>query len=86
MTAAALVCTKLIRGYQIVVSPWLGDNCRFYPTCSQYALEALSLHGFFRGSLLAVKRICRCAPWSDGGYDPVPLPASRSYTFKDGDL
>ena len=86
MTIAAQLGTRLIRGYQIIISPWLGNNCRFYPTCSQYALEALGLHGFFRGSLLAIKRICRCAPWSDGGYDPVPLPASRSYTFKDGDL
>ncbi|WP_084785427.1 membrane protein insertion efficiency factor YidD [Neomoorella mulderi] len=60
-----------IRLYQLFISPILGKNCRFYPTCSQYALEAISRYGVFRGSILAVKRLGRCHPWHPGGYDPV---------------
>jgi putative membrane protein insertion efficiency factor len=62
----------LVKIYQYVVSPWLGSNCRFQPTCSAYAIEALEVHGALRGSLLAVRRICRCHPWGGSGYDPVP--------------
>lgn len=62
----------LIRGYQLLISPWLGSRCRFHPSCSQYAIEALRRHGLIRGSLLAVRRIGRCHPWHPGGYDPVP--------------
>ena len=62
----------LIRFYQIVISPILGQNCRFHPSCSQYAREAISLHGAFRGSWLALRRLLRCHPWHTGGYDPVP--------------
>ena len=58
--------------YRILVSPWLGNNCRYTPSCSQYALDALRLHGAFRGSWLAMKRIGRCHPWGGSGYDPVP--------------
>lgn len=58
--------------YRMLVSPWLGANCRFEPTCSQYALQALREHGAFRGSWLAAKRIGRCHPWGGTGYDPVP--------------
>lgn len=58
--------------YQRGLSPLLGRNCRFYPTCSRYALEALSRHGALRGGLLAVKRILRCHPFHPGGVDPVP--------------
>ncbi|WP_213697336.1 membrane protein insertion efficiency factor YidD [Acetomicrobium sp.] len=61
-----------IRLYQIFLSPLLGRNCRFYPSCSQYALEAIEQWGAFRGSWLTVKRLCRCGPWHPGGYDPVP--------------
>ncbi|WP_156276241.1 membrane protein insertion efficiency factor YidD [Neomoorella glycerini] len=60
-----------IRLYQIFISPILGKNCRFYPTCSQYTLEAISRYGVFRGGILAVKRLGRCHPWQPGGYDPV---------------
>lgn len=64
---------KLIRLYQICLSPYMGQNCRYIPTCSAYAMEALSKHGLFKGSWLAVKRIFRCNPWWGGsGYDPVP--------------
>jgi len=62
----------LIRAYQLLLSPFLGRHCRFTPTCSQYALEAIERHGALRGTWLAVKRIGRCHPFCDGGYDPVP--------------
>lgn len=63
-----------VRGYQYLVSPMLGNNCRFYPSCSDYAREALERHGSLRGSWLAVRRLCRCQPFHPGGYDPVPEP------------
>jgi putative membrane protein insertion efficiency factor len=62
----------LIRGYQLALSPLLGPNCRYYPTCSQYAIEAMETHGSLRGTWLAIKRISRCHPWHEGGFDPVP--------------
>jgi putative membrane protein insertion efficiency factor len=62
----------LVRLYQIVLSPWLGINCRFNPTCSAYAHEALMRHGACRGGWLTVKRIVRCHPWGGSGHDPVP--------------
>ena len=67
----------MIRSYQVILSPFLGQRCRFAPTCSLYASEAIRLHGALRGSWLAIKRIGRCHPFCEGGYDPVPL--------KDGD-
>lgn len=69
----------LVRGYQLFFSPWLGTSCRFAPSCSHYALQALAAHGPARGSLLAARRLLRCHPWCDGGLDPVPprLPVSR---------
>lgn len=60
-----------IRFYQIAISPWLGKNCRYQPTCSQYTLEALKIHGV-KGLWLGVKRIASCHPWGGSGYDPVP--------------
>ena len=62
----------IIRGYQIVLSPWLGANCRYHPTCSQYALEAIDRHGALKGTWIAGKRILRCHPFHPGGFDPVP--------------
>ena len=62
----------LIKLYQIFVSPVLGPACRFVPTCSEYAYQAISTYGVFRGSLLAIKRILRCHPFNPGGFDPVP--------------
>lgn len=62
----------LVRGYQLVVSPFLGQNCRFRPTCSAYYIEAVLKYGFIRGSLLGIRRIVKCGPWHPGGYDPVP--------------
>lgn len=62
-----------IRAYQIVVSPLLGPRCRFYPSCSAYAIGAISRHGALLGSYLAARRLLRCHPWNPGGPDPVPL-------------
>jgi len=66
------VLILLVRGYRYVLSPLLGNHCRFYPTCSQYALDALERHGAFWGTWLAVRRLARCHPWHSGGVDPVP--------------
>ncbi len=62
----------LIRGYQVAISPWLGRNCRFYPSCSQYTLEAIERHGAVKGLWLGVRRVSRCHPFHPGGHDPVP--------------
>ena len=63
---------QLVRLYKLALSPWLGANCRFDPTCSSYAIEALEVHGVLKGTWLAVRRIGRCHPWGGSGYDPVP--------------
>lgn len=62
----------LIKGYQCILSPFFGQQCRFYPTCSQYGLEAIQKYGALRGSYYTVHRLCRCHPWCEGGHDPVP--------------
>lgn len=67
----------LISGYRLLVSPVLAPACRYAPTCSGYALEALRRHGALRGSGLALRRILRCHPWADGGFDPVPEAEPR---------
>jgi putative membrane protein insertion efficiency factor len=66
------VAVAPIVAYQLLISPFLGNNCRFYPSCSQYAKEAVLKHGVLRGVLLAVRRIVRCNPWNPGGVDIVP--------------
>ena len=66
------IVAGLIRGYQIIVSPMLPPSCRFTPSCSQYALEAVRRYGALRGSWLAVRRLTRCHPFHPGGFDPVP--------------
>ncbi|MGB5378322.1 membrane protein insertion efficiency factor YidD [Muriicola sp.] len=62
----------LVRGYQLLISPYTPSSCRYSPTCSQYTLEALKKHGLFKGGWLAIKRIFSCHPWGGSGYDPVP--------------
>ena len=62
----------LVKGYRLLLSPWLGSSCRFTPTCSQYALQALERHGAAAGAYLATARIARCHPWCAGGVDEVP--------------
>ena len=62
----------LLKGYQYLVSPWFGQTCRFYPSCSCYAIEAVEKRGVIMGLLLTVRRIGRCHPWHPGGFDPVP--------------
>ncbi len=66
------VLIGLLKAYRAVISPLYGDVCKFHPTCSAYALEAVQRHGAFKGSWLTVRRLVRCHPWSLGGYDPVP--------------
>ncbi|MDR1376441.1 MAG: membrane protein insertion efficiency factor YidD [Synergistaceae bacterium] len=77
--SSILVCVSVfsIRGYQRHISPLLGTRCRFYPTCSQYAVIALTEWGFFKGAWLTVKRLFRCGPWHDGGYDPPPRKKTK---------
>ncbi len=70
----------LVRGYRFFLSPWLGSSCRFEPTCSVYALEALQRHGAMTGSRLTAARLLRCHPWCAGGLDPVPAQAPRFFT------
>jgi uncharacterized protein len=73
LSALLLEILQLLLGaYQILVSPLLGPSCRFHPSCSRYAQGCLERHGVWRGSWLSVRRVCRCHPWSDGGYDPPP--------------
>jgi putative membrane protein insertion efficiency factor len=68
----------LHRAYKLTLSPLIGQRCRFMPTCSDYARDALIGHGFVRGGALAVRRLCRCHPWGGSGYDPVPpVPPER---------
>ena len=66
----------LLKGYKLCISPYLGQRCRFYPSCSDYAREAIASHGALRGALLAGRRLCKCHPWHAGGIDPVPAAHS----------
>jgi uncharacterized protein len=68
-----------IRGWQLFVSPLLGRNCRFHPSCSAYAREAIERHGVVSGLCYAVRRLLRCHPWHPGGHDPVPPPPTASH-------
>lgn len=71
----------LVRGYRLLLSPWLGSACRFEPTCSVYAIEALERHGAAAGSWLTVARLARCQPWCQGGHDPVPQEPPLRHAF-----
>lgn len=72
MTPLATLLSLPIKAYRLVLSPWIGHNCRYQPTCSCYALEALEKHGAARGGYLAVRRLASCNPFGGSGYDPVP--------------
>jgi len=70
----------LVKGYRLLLSPWLGSSCRFEPTCSRYALGALENHGAAAGTYLTIARLGRCHPWCDGGLDPVPQNKPRLFS------
>ncbi len=72
MTFFAHILALPIKGYRLLFSPWVGYNCRYLPTCSAYALEALEKHGAIKGGWMALRRIGRCNPWGQCGHDPVP--------------
>ncbi|MDF2181987.1 membrane protein insertion efficiency factor YidD [Neptuniibacter sp. CAU 1671] len=72
-----------VRGYQLLISPLLGPRCRFYPSCSHYMIEAIQTHGPVKGVWLGLKRLCRCHPYSDGGFDPVPESKTPCDCHKD---
>ena len=71
MNIFANILIKLIKCYKFLLSPLLGQNCRYLPTCSEYSIEALKIHGFFKGLFLSFKRILSCNPWGSSGFDPV---------------
>jgi len=72
VTPQAFVVSLPVRAYRLIFSPWVGHNCRYQPTCSAYAMDALERHGAVRGVILSIRRIGRCHPWGGDGYDPVP--------------
>ena len=71
MNILTYILIKLIKCYKFLISPLLGQSCRYLPTCSDYSIEALKTYGFFKGLFLSVKRILSCQPWGQGGFDPV---------------
>jgi putative membrane protein insertion efficiency factor len=77
-TSARLIII-VIRGYQLLLSPFLASRCRFYPSCSHYGVEAISQHGALRGSWMTLKRLLRCHPFASGGFDPVPAPKTANH-------
>ncbi|GAB4290872.1 MAG: membrane protein insertion efficiency factor YidD [Roseovarius sp.] len=77
MSPLARLLALPVHAYRLLLSPWIGGHCRYQPTCSAYALEALERHGALRGGWLALRRILRCHPWGASGLDPVPDPPPR---------
>lgn len=72
----------LVRGYQLIISPFLGNNCRYSPSCSAYTIEAMEKHGPLKGIWMGMRRVGRCHPFHEGGYDPVPDPETDSREHK----
>lgn len=85
MNPVTWLLTGLIRVYRLAVSPLLPPRCRYWPTCSEYALEALRVHGPLRGGWYALRRIARCHPWGGSGYDPVPGTGAHPHGAAQGD-
>jgi uncharacterized protein len=81
MSLLQKILIGIVQGYRLFLSQWLGSSCRFSPTCSIYALEALQQHGAGRGSYLAARRLVRCHPWCVGGHDPVPMASQNKQLF-----
>ncbi|QIG45227.1 membrane protein insertion efficiency factor YidD [Nocardioides anomalus] len=79
------VLIGLLRAYRLLISPLYGQVCRYHPSCSAYALDAVTEHGSIRGSWLAARRLARCHPWAAGGYDPVPSRTSARTSGPDRD-
>jgi len=78
---SVIIMMVMIRAYQLVISPIIGSACRFEPSCSNYAMQAIERYGAFKGGMMSVKRLLRCHPWCPGGYDPVP-PKSDSVNMQ----
>ena len=72
MNAISYLLIKIIKIYQLFISPYLGNNCRYLPTCSEYSTQSIKEHGVIKGITLSIKRIAKCHPWGGHGYDPVP--------------
>lgn len=79
MNLAQRLLVGLVKGYRLLLSPWLGSSCRFTPSCSLYSIDALRQHGAAAGSYLTLVRIARCHPWCEGGHDPVPENKPRLF-------
>lgn len=79
MQLPQMALVVMVKAYRLLISPWLGSNCRFDLSCSAYALQALDQHGAAWGSYLTLRRVVRCQPWCTGGHDPVPPPQSASF-------
>ncbi|WP_374302743.1 membrane protein insertion efficiency factor YidD [Ferrovibrio sp.] len=86
MTPFARLLSLPIKAYRLILSPWIGHGCRYQPTCSCYALEALEKHGAARGSYLAVRRLARCHPFGGSGYDPVPPAHNDTSSIKNSSV
>ncbi len=78
-----LIAIRLIHVYRYLASPWVGNQCRFYPTCSHYAEEALVKHSVVKALYLTLRRLLKCHPWHPGGYDPVPEAENKAFTPSD---
>lgn len=81
-----VLLTGMVKGYQLMISPLLGPRCRFWPSCSSYTIEAIQVHGPLKGTWMAVKRMIKCHPGSDGGLDPVPGGPSEKLCQEDEEL